>query len=166
MLQSVIGKIIETAYRKNLFSWLTLFLKELRYANINYKKLKYDISKMKKIGHIYSPNADQKEMVISDIIYMNKFIDNANSLTRAKIQNKISKEQIVFFSDKKKWDNYQFCYFTYSPNTPTGKAEIFIFSMCRFYKIYILKRKDTIAIKKIVVNKDGNETELYNSNMN
>lgn len=51
---------------------------------------------MKKIGHIYSPNANQKEKVISDIIYMNKFIDNANSLTRAKIQNKISKEQIGF----------------------------------------------------------------------
>lgn len=211
MLQGVIGKIIETAYRKNSFSLSTLFLKESRCANIDYRKLKYDISKMKKIGHIFSPNADQKEMVISDIIYMNKFIDNANSLTKAKIQNKISKEQIIFFSDKKKWDNYQFCHFTYSPNTPTGKAakyplvlnyyscskssskdilgnpiitssingniyylangdigkaEIFIFSMRKFYKIYILKRKGTIAITKIVVNKDENETELYNSNRN
>ena len=57
-------------------------------------------------------------------------------------------------------------YIYYLADGDIGKAEIFVFSMRKFYKIYILKRKGTIAITKIVVNKDGNETELYNSNRN
>lgn len=213
ILNGVIGKIIETAYNKNAFSLKTLFIRESKFVNVDCRKLKYDVSKMQKIRQIYSPNTDQKEMVISDIISMNKYIDDANSLIKkkAKIQNKTLREQIVFFSDKKNWDTNQFSHFTYSPNTPTGKAtkypltlsffshsvssakdiarypivessvngniyyladgdigkaEIFIFSMQKFHKIYILKKKGVTAITKIILNQDGKETELYNSNRN
>jgi len=143
-LKGVIGKIIESAYLINKFSLKTLFLKEDAFETIDTKTLKYDISKMRKDRTVYLPNNEDRENILSDVISLNTYIEEANTHIGNKIGINIKSEDIVFYFGKQLQDVRNFCFFTYSPNTPAGKASKYPITL-HFY----CKRQTEEKYKKI-----------------
>lgn len=120
-LQGLIGKIIEGAYIQNKFSLKKLFLDSEKYEEINENSLKYNFSEMRKDKDIYIPTEEMKDDIISDVLKINNFLLEANSLHKIP-KFFVSSEDILFFFGKETPYEHHFCYFTYNPNTPTGKA--------------------------------------------
>ncbi len=143
-LKGVIGKIIESAYLINKFSLKTLFLQEEKFETVDTKTLKYDVSKMRKDRTVYLPNVDDKENIINDVLSLNSFIDEANTHIKNKIGINIQNDDVVFYFGKQLQDVRNFCFFTYSPNTPTGKAAKYPITL-QFY----CKRKSAEKQKRV-----------------
>ena len=122
-LKGLIGKIIESAYIQNKFSLKRLFFKEDDVASVNTKDLKYDVSKMKTIRGLYLPNVEDVENIKNDVMHLNTFLLKAKMLINSFPTVQINEEDLVFrFGKVLKDEATEFCAFTYTPNTPTGKA--------------------------------------------
>ena len=84
--------------------------------------LKYDISKMRIVRECYLPNKSDIENIRNDVIKLNDFLLQAKSLVKSFPLIQIKSEDLVFRFDKISRDEpTEFCTFTYSPYTPTGK---------------------------------------------
>ncbi len=143
-LKGIIGKIIESAYLINKFSLKTLFLQEVKFETVDTKKLKYDVSKMRKDRTVYLPNVDDNENIVKDVLSLNTFIDEANTHIKSRTSINIQCEDVVFYFGKQLQDTRDFCFFTYSPNTPTGKASKYPITL-HFY----CKRKSAEKQKRV-----------------
>lgn len=143
-LKGIIGKIIESAYILNKFSLKTLFLKEEAFEKIDTKTLKYDISKMRKDRTVYLPSSDDQENIKNDVLLLNTYIEEANKLIGNKIGINIDVNDVVFYFGKELQDVRDFCFFIYSPNTPTGKASKYPITL-NFY----CKRKSEEKYEKV-----------------
>lgn len=143
-IKGIIGKIIESAYMLNKFSLKTLFLKEEAFEKVDAKSLKYNILKMRKDRTVYLPNSDDQENITNDVLSLNTYIVEANKLIGNKIGIGIEANDVVFYLGKALKDVRDFCFFTYSPNTPTGKASKYPITL-NFY----CKRKSEEKYKKV-----------------
>lgn len=122
-IKGLIGKIIESAYMNNKFSTTKLFFKEENFVSVNTSSLKYDVSKMKSIRGFYLPNVTDKDNIIEDVLQLNDFLLQAKTLVKAFPNIQINANDIEFrFDSVLKDEATEFCVFTYTPNTPTGKA--------------------------------------------
>lgn len=127
-LKGLIGKIIESAYIQNKFSLKRLFFKEENYEKIT-TIYKYDFSKMHKHNKIYVPTEEMKEMLISDILYLNNFFAQAHEITKKIPNYRLQPKDISLLFGSSIQNEYQFCHFTFTPNTPTGKAAKYPYTM-------------------------------------
>lgn len=122
-IKCLIGKIIESAYIQNKFSSKRLFLKEDDGVRVNTQNLKYDVSKMKTVRGFYLPNIEDVENIKNDVMHLNTFLLKAKMLISSFPAVQINAEDLVFrFGKVLKDESTEFCVFTYTPNTPTGKA--------------------------------------------
>ena len=127
-LKGLIGKIIESAYIQNKFSLKRLFFKEEKYEKTT-TTYKYDFSKMHKHNMIYVPTEEMKEMLISDVLYLNDFFAQAHEITKKIPNYQLQPKDISLFFGRPIQSEYQFCHFTFTPNTPTGKAAKYPYTM-------------------------------------
>ena len=127
-LKGLIGKIIESAYIQNKFSLKRLFFKEEKYEKTT-TTYKYDFSKMHKHNMIYVPTEEMKEMLISDVLYLNNFFAQAHEITKKIPNYQLQPKDISLFFGRPIQSEYQFCHFTFTPNTPTGKAAKYPYTM-------------------------------------
>ena len=127
-LKGLIGKIIESAYIQNKFSLKRLFFKEEKYEQTT-TTYKYDFSKMHKHNMIYVPTEEMKEMLISDVLYLNNFFAQAHEITKKIPNYQLQPKDISLFFGRPIQNEYQFCHFTFTPNTPTGKAAKYPYTM-------------------------------------
>lgn len=90
---------------------------------VNTNSLKYDVSKMKSIRGFYLPTVADKDNIVKDVLQLNDFLLQAKSLVKAFPNIQINANDIEFrFEKVLKDEATEFCVFTYTPNTPTGKA--------------------------------------------
>ena len=127
-IKCLIGKIIESAYIQNKFSLKRLFFKEEKYEQTT-TTYKYDFSKMHKHNMIYVPTEEMKEMLISDVLYLNDFFAQAHEITKKIPNYQLQPKDISLFFGRPIQNEYQFCHFTFTPNTPTGKAAKYPYTM-------------------------------------
>ena len=127
-LKGLIGKIIESAYIQNKFSLKRLFFKEEKYEKTT-TTYKYNFSKMHKHNMIYVPTEEMKEMLISDVLYLNDFFAQAHEITKKIPNYQLQPKDISLFFGRPIQSEYQFCHFTFTPNTPTGKAAKYPYTM-------------------------------------
>lgn len=127
-IKCLIGKIIESAYIQNKFSLKRLFFKEEKYEQTT-TTYKYDFSKMHKHNMIYVPTEEMKEMLISDVLYLNNFFAQAHEITKKIPNYQLQPKDISLFFGRPIQNEYQFCHFTFTPNTPTGKAAKYPYTM-------------------------------------
>lgn len=127
-IKCLIGKIIESAYIQNKFSLKRLFFKEEKYEQTT-MTYKYDFSKMHKHNMIYVPTEEMKEMLISDVLYLNNFFAQAHEITKKIPNYQLQPKDISLFFGRPIQNEYQFCHFTFAPNTPTGKAAKYPYTM-------------------------------------
>ena len=99
---------------------------------------------MRKDRTVYLPSDDDQENITNDVLSLNTYIEEANKLIGNKIGIKIDVNDIVFYFGKTPQDVRNFCFFTYSPNTPTGKASKYPITL-NFY----CKRKSEEKYKKV-----------------
>ena len=122
-IKGLIGKIIESAYMNNKFSTKKLFFKEEIFEIVDANSLKYDVSKMKNVRGLYFPNSEDVSHITQDVLSLNFFLQQANTLTSDFPAIQIVASNIVFRFDRiAKDEPIECCCFTYTPNTPTGKA--------------------------------------------
>jgi hypothetical protein len=127
-LKGLIGKIIESAYIQNKFSLKRLIFKEEKYEQTT-TTYKYDFFKMHKHNMIYVPTEEMKEMLISDVLYLNSFFAQAHEITKKIPNYQLQPKDISLFFGRPIQNEYQFCHFTFTPNTPTGKAAKYPYTM-------------------------------------
>jgi hypothetical protein len=128
-IKGLIGKIIESAYIQNKFSLKKLFFSVEKFELVSNDSFKYNFSKMRKNKEIYIPTVDMKEMIVSDILSLNSFFSEANSITRKIPLYSLSPQDINFFFGEKIPYEHNFCHFTYTPNTATGKLSKYPFTL-------------------------------------
>ena len=127
-LKGLIGKIIESAYIQNKFSLKRLFIKEEKYEKMT-AIYKYNFSKMHKHNEVYVPTEEMKEMLISDVLYLNNFFVQAHEITKKIPAYQLQPKDISLLFGRPVQNECQFCHFTFTPNTPTGKAAKYPYTM-------------------------------------
>lgn len=160
-IKGLIGKIIESAYINNKFSTKRLFLKEKSFEIVDTNNLKYDISKMKNMRGVYFPNSEDISHITQDVLSLNFFLQQANTLTSSFPSVQIEASDIVFRFDRiAKDEPIECCCFTYRPNTPTGKASKHPLKLS-FYCKRTSQQIETIKGSKIqIIGADGIHGEI------
>ena len=160
-IKGIIGKIIESVYVYNKFSTKKLFFKEESFKIVETSELKYDVSKMKQISGLYLPNKNDAHNIIDDVMSLNDYLQQAKILATDFPTIQIQEENILFkFDNDLEYEFADFCYFTYKPNTPTGKVSKYPLKL-RFYCKRTSKEKEIRKGNFIqIIGPDGIEGDI------